>query len=232
MIPEKLTYLFVNFFTLVFPLVFSFTKWFNFKDYWKFYFPGNILVALVYLAWDAFYTHVGVWGFGYEYTLGVNFFGLPIDEYFFFICTPYACVFTYFCFKKFVFKNILMEGNWLWIATGFIYAVIAMFYSDKLYTSMAFLTCAITCFVSYYTKLISGLKFYLFYAVILVPFTLCNGILTGSFLNRVVVHYNDHENLGIRILTIPVEDIFYGMAMLLFNILLFEYFLRRNKVSV
>jgi lycopene cyclase domain-containing protein len=230
MVPENLTYLVVNFFTIVFPFIFSFTKWFNFKDYWKYYFPSNILVAILYLIWDSIYTYVGVWGFEFKYTLGVKIFNLPIDEIFFFICTPYACVFTYFCFKKYVFPKITFSNSICWIISTILFLSLAIIFYSKLYTCAAFFSCAVTCLICYKTNLISFLNFIIFYLLILVPFTICNGILTGSFLDRVVVFYNDAENLGIRILTIPFEDIFYGMAMLMFHILLFEFLLSKNKI--
>jgi len=63
-------------------------------------------------------------------------------------------------------------------------------------------------------------KFYITFLVILVPFLLVNGILTGSFIKQEVVWYNDHENLGIRIFTIPVEDFGYAFSLILFNLLL------------
>ena len=49
----------------------------------------------------------------------------------------------------------------------------------------------------------------------LVPFAIVNGVLTGSFIPGEVVWYNDSQNLGIRIATIPIEDFAYAFSMIL-----------------
>ena len=54
--------------------------------------------------------------------------------------------------------------------------------------------------------------------VILIPFLIVNGFLTAI----PVVLYNDAENLNLRIYTIPFEDIFYGMLLVLMNIVIYE----------
>jgi lycopene cyclase domain-containing protein len=55
-------------------------------------------------------------------------------------------------------------------------------------------------------------------------FFIVNGILTGTGLAQPVVSYNDQENLGIRLLTIPIEDVVYGFELLLLNFFLYEWF--------
>ena len=51
-----------------------------------------------------------------------------------------------------------------------------------------------------------------------------NGILTGTGLEEQVVWYNDLENISIRMLTIPVEDLVYGFLLFGLNVTLFEEF--------
>jgi lycopene cyclase domain-containing protein len=54
------------------------------------------------------------------------------------------------------------------------------------------------------------------------PIAIVNGILTGTGIENEVVWYNPKEIIGIRILSIPVEDFFYGFLLILLNVLVFE----------
>ena len=67
-------------------------------------------------------------------------------------------------------------------------------------------------------------SFYITFLVILIPFFVVNGILTGSFIEGEVVWYNNAENLGIRLGTIPIEDLGYAFNMIFMSILLIEKF--------
>jgi lycopene cyclase domain-containing protein len=73
-------------------------------------------------------------------------------------------------------------------------------------------------------------KFYLTFLAMLVPFAIVNGVLTGSFIPGEVVWYNDSQNLGIRIATIPIEDFAYAFSMILSALYLFEIF-KKKKIT-
>ena len=66
-------------------------------------------------------------------------------------------------------------------------------------------------------------SFLVSYLIVLIPFLIVNGFLTAI----PVVLYDDMENLGIRIYTIPFEDMFYGMLLVMMNVAGFERM--RNK---
>ena len=71
--------------------------------------------------------------------------------------------------------------------------------------------------------------FWFAYLVHLIPFLLVNGVLTGAVTNEPVVFYNVDEIIGLRIVTIPIEDTIYALTCLLIPITVIEYFLNRKK---
>jgi lycopene cyclase domain-containing protein len=72
-------------------------------------------------------------------------------------------------------------------------------------------------------------RFFISFLIILVPFFIFNGVLTGTFIHEEVVWYNPSEITGIRLLTVPVEDIGYAFSLLLLNLLLINNFQKLFK---
>lgn len=228
--PRAYTYLIIDLLTIVVPFAFSFHPKIKFANEWKYYFPANLLIALLFIAWDALYTHIGVWGFNSDYCTGIKFIGLPIEEILFFICIPYSSIFTYHCiklhFKKLPIVNQTFISTLLFAGT----LLIGIISFRSLYTGVTLVAASILSLYIIHNKN-STWKWHFFFSflIILLPFFMVNGILTGSFINEPIVWYNNSHNLNIRMGTIPVEDIFYGLLLLLLNTFLYEHFKRRSE---
>ena len=106
--------------------------------------------------------------------------------------------------------------------------IMMIFHYDKLYTIYnAFFTLSILLFTLVLKPSLLR-RFYVAWGLLLLPFFMVNGLLTGSLIDAPIVWYNNAQNLGMRMFTIPVEDVFYGMGLILLNILLTEIFLPKR----
>ena len=103
-------YLAVDLGVLAAPLLLSFDKRVNFFSQWKDFWPVNLVVLTFFIAWDVLFTKWGIWGFNPDYLLGPEWLGLPLEEWLFFICIPYASVFTYAVIKSYVRQNPLRHS--------------------------------------------------------------------------------------------------------------------------
>lgn len=230
---EKYLYLFIDFVSLVFPFVFSFYPKANFSRKWKYLWPSILIPALVFIVWDNWFTSMGVWGFSPRFTTGIHFLQLPIEEIFFFICIPYACVFMYEAVNYFK-KTEPLPNNGLRVTWVLIIGltVTGIKYIDLWYPAVTFLGTALLLIILVLLVKPAYLgRFYFAFLFILIPFIIVNGILTGTGLPEPVVWYNHEESLEVRLGTIPIEDIFYGMLLILMNVSIFEYLQRRGVVN-
>lgn len=226
----KYTYLLVNLFSVIVPFVFSFHPKIKFNKQFAAFFKANILASLLFLIWDAIFTANGVWSFNTDYILGLNIYNLPLEEVLFFICIPFSCLFTFHCLRIFFkMKWNRKKENIFVISFSLLLLLIGIFSFQQAYTATAFISTSIFLLaLKYYFKVDWLSEFFSVYLFLLIPFFIVNGILTGTGLENPVVSYNNEENLGIRLLTIPIEDVIYGMELLMLNIFFYERF-KKNK---
>lgn len=223
-------YLILTLGSLSVPLFYSiFEKEFHFIKYFKEVFISISLVAIPFLIWDGLFTKYGVWGFNSTYHLPIKIFKMPVEEWLFFFCIPYACLFTHEVLKylapKFkLSKSVTIIISFLLIA---ITLILLIFNFGKLYTTINFIFFLVLIFYGLKKHLEALQEYFPSFLVVLIPFLIVNGILTGSFINEPVVWYNNNENLGFRIFTIPFEDVFYAFNMLFSAQLIFNYL--KNK---
>lgn len=191
-----------------------------------------VIPALLYIIWDMYFTAKGIWHFNEAYITGIKLYNLPVEEVLFFFVVPYCCVFIYACIRSY-FPNLVNKksADYFLIAFAVALCITGIIYAEKYYTSWTCIfTGAFTLFIyalRKFFKSFDAVSFLISYAICLIPFLIVNGFLTAI----PVVLYNDAENLGIRIYTIPFEDAFYGMLLIQMNIVLYEYLKSKKKKS-
>lgn len=210
----------------VLPFLLSFDRKVAFYRNWRYLFPAMVFTGAIFISWDVYFTRNGVWGFSPEHLSGFEILSLPLEEWLFFIVIPYASVFTYDVVKAY-FKRI--RGN---RAAGIINLILLGFsvfmiiiHRDKAYTQSTFIFLGVLLILHQWVFRKEWMnQLYFSYFLVLIPFLLVNGLLTGTAIEGEVVWYNSLEITGLRINTIPVEDVFYGLVLILLNVTLYELF--------
>ena len=213
-------------------LVLSFDRKVAFYKNIRFLVPAIVLIAIPFLIWDQIFTDYGVWGFNEEYLQGFYIGKLPIEEVLFFFFIPYCCLFIYEVliayFPNASLHRLTMGFSILLVLSG---VLMAFTHLNHWYTlSACSLTVMIVIFVMkqkyiWYPRAIFA------FVVALIPFFVVNGILTGIATEEPIVWYNDEHNTGLRMLTIPLEDIFYNFSLLI-PIIGIYHFLKIRSIKV
>lgn len=244
---ERYYYLLVNLACLTLPLIFSFHPRIKFYKNWKALVYGLLVMMLIFIPWDILFTSLKVWGFNTQYITGTFIFNLPLEELLFFICIPYACMFTYHCLNIFLQDKplpfILKKLAWMFAYASIIIAII---YYDRYYTFISHIFCGLLLFyhlIFLKSKYLEN--FILTYLILIIPFVISNGILTGikfweySLINtnpeniiQNIVWYDNLENLRFRLFTMPVDDLSFGLTMLLIVTTVYEWQLHRTKMKI
>lgn len=221
-------YLKILFLSTLVPIIFSFHPKVRFYIYYKSIFSATLLASSIYILWDIIFTTLGVWGFNNQFITGIYILNLPIEEILFFLCIPFCCLYTYHLVEKF---NILFFKNVNWkkvnICILLVVLIVGLINYTKLYTFICFITFSLVLFIV--NKSTINFKFfYTTFILIILPFLIINGALTGMFFDQTVVWYNNNEILGLRIFTIPLEDAFYAHQLILLNLFFYKKFSTSN----
>jgi lycopene cyclase domain-containing protein len=215
------TYLILNLACIFFPFILSFDKKIAYYKLWKPLFIGILISAAFFIIWDILFTKLGVWSFNPAYIIGIYIFNLPIEEILFFITVPYACIFIYEVVNGYTKRDVIGCGKPYSAIVSIICLVLIILFHDKTYTLVNASICLIMLLYAAFIYKSQNLgRFFLAYFISLIPFLICNGLLTAL----PVVIYNNHENMNLRLFTIPLEDTLYGLSLMLIPILIMDYF--------
>lgn len=218
---QQFTYALLLLASIAVPIARSFEKRVHFRQYWKSLFSGILIMMIVFIPWDIIFTIREVWGFNPRFLTGFYLFELPIEEWLFFIVIPYCVVFSFevirYFFPRFHFPRLTMV---IAFVAGAALIVVGLLNADRLYTLVVMLLGGMLLVIqpltgSHKTWLS---HFFLTYVITLLGFFVVNGILTSL----PVVWYDDAQNLGVRIFSIPFEDTAYFMAMMLIVMMVYQ----------
>lgn len=223
----KTAYLWLNILTLLGPLLLSFDRKVAFMRKWRYFLPAILIPSTIYLIWDVIFTRLGIWKFNPDYVTGKFILNLPWEEYFFFIAIPYACLFIYECLRVYFpgleYPRVSKLFGWTLVL---VCAVALYFYHDRIYTAVTAILLIITLLNHLWVTRGNYLTHaFLAWLIALLPMAVVNGFLTGL----PVLIYNDAQNTGIRIGTIPLEDFFYNLLLMIWMIWVFERYRQRPE---
>ena len=219
-------YLLILICSIAFPLTLSFDRKVAFYRHWPSLIPSLIITGAFFLAFDIWFAKKAIWGFNPAYHSGIVIAGLPLEEWLFFIVIPYASIFIHYVLIAY-FPDKILSGRETLAVTITLIMILSLgilFRPGRSYTLVYFTLMIIMLVVSTIMKDRLLNRFYISFLVILVPFIMVNGILTGSLIEGEVVWYDNDEITGLRLLTIPVEDFAYGFSLILINLLLMDFF--------
>lgn len=229
----KYLYLWLNLGSFIVPFLFSFHPKIQFYKKWKGFLIGTIVMMAIFIPWDIAFTNHGFWGFNDAYITGYKILNLPIEEWLFFFCIPYACIFTHYAILA-INKNFKFSEKTVYVVYVLLVSIliVTLWYNyNKWYTLINFVYAILILGLIFNRNRTSLHYFFATYLVLLIPFILVNGTLTGSWIEDQVVWYNDAENLGIRFFRIPIEDFIYNLGMLLTVFSITEYFSKKTSSS-
>jgi isorenieratene synthase len=213
-------YLVFNLVVISMPLLLAVWPPTDFRSQYLPAFIACFVVAIPYVVWDALVAGAH-WDFNPAYVIGARLFGLPVEEILFFFTVPFSCVYTWI---------ILIKGREAKSVPGLRLAYPLLFATlpvggwalslGKGYTGLMLISLGAAAALDLLlrTHLLLKPRFWALLAVVAGFTFVFNGYLTA----RPVVTYGEQYQLGLRVLTIPIEDFGYGTSLVYAVIVVFE----------
>src|SRR5690554_6677471 len=218
-------YLWINILSLAGLLLLSFNKKAHFFTHWKTLIPSILIIGSIFIAWDIYFTDIGIWGFNVEHLSGITFFNLPIEECLFFFTIPSAFVFILETVKAYFPRFRPIHFSYIFsLLLTVVAVVLAIFFKENTYTFITLLSVGVLNWVVYFGFTPRWYPYFIVaFLIALIPCLIVNGILMGITTEIPTVWYNENEIIGFYLFSIPIENIFYTFLMLFSVVIVHEY---------
>jgi len=213
-------YLLINIGIILFPLFLSFESKLKFYKKFPRVLISSTIVGIPFIVWDSIFSLNNVWSFNSKYVYDIRFLHLPLEELLFFITVPYSILFLYETFLFYTTNSTKEIKLYPVLILAIVTFSAALFFPDREYTICIFLIVSAIFIAIYFhkPKFIFREKIFYFLLFTFAPFGVVNYILTSI----PIVSYNNAEIIGIRLLSIPIEDFFYSFSLIFSYIYFYE----------
>lgn len=224
---KNLMYLLSLLVYLVIPIILSTQKKVRFVFRLRYFFPAAIFAGAIFIMWDLRFSELGIWSFNPEYLTGIEIMKVPIEEWLSFLIIPLSSAYIYEWLKirleHFEQPNVfVLVSLALFLLTG----ILAYLYRRNMFTFFTSFLISIylgyTVFRNRFKKHYT--KFYLAFAISLLPFLFVSAILNSM---PVIVYNTDHI-IGTALIGVPIERVGVLFLLLLINITIYEYLNERR----
>jgi hypothetical protein len=184
------------------------------------------LVTIIFTEMAIFWANLKVLTFNNAYLLGPYYRWLPVEFYLFTFAFTFTGLCLYFYLNAKFPSNHLQKYSLalsnivLGLCIAFLFFAYTKWYSVLIF-GVLFLLLA---FIEYKNELRFMYRFYRAFALCLLLFFVCYGILC----NLPVLSYKEDETVGFSLFKIPFENYFLVMAMLLFGVYVSEFIKSRR----
>ena len=206
--------------SLLVPLIFFFYPKFGFyKNFGRVIF-SSVIVAVPFLIWDAMAVIRGDWGFSEKHVGPVRISGLPIEEILFFIIIPFCCLFVWFLIEKYLGDKKIEIPKILLPMAGVSLVILLFIFWSRFYTRTIIIWSLITILVGliFDRDIYRSRNYWRWVLITMVPFVLVNGVLTYL----PVVWYSSWAIIGVRLVSIPIEDFLYSWSLVTLNLVVYR----------
>lgn len=215
---NNFSYLAINIFICIVPILFSFEKKILFYRNYKIFIPSILIISIAFIVVDSLAAFYGIWSFNSNYVIGIKLFSLPIEEILFFVTAQYSSIFIYEVLRYY-YKQDKVEKKYFYLIIGLFFIILSLLLKEHLYTFFVIFTFGLLMVALFFDKKIFPNSFYfIFISIEMIPFLIVNSFLTAL----PIVKYNTNAILNIRFYTIPLEDFVYLLILVTSSILIYQ----------